>query len=199
MDGRKLASLHHQGITLWDVGTGKELVFFPIENPTVIALNRDGSVLAYGTDKTGITLLDVSTGETLQEIPLPEKDWPNYLLFSSDSRWLISAHGNHEIGVWDVQTGERRRTLQEHSEQVISLSLLDDGNTLYSFADDGMLCIWNLSSGQLVAKWDASPGPVSKDGRLLVTADEESGALHVWSITLKRKLRTLTYQSPWSN
>src|SRR5262249_54849905 len=59
-------------------------------------------------------------------------------LFAADGRYLLSASNDHQILVWDLQSGTKRALLG-HTDEVWHLLLLPKGQGLLSSGKDGTL------------------------------------------------------------
>jgi WD40 repeat protein len=71
--------------------------------------------------------------------------WVQTLIFSSDSRFLVSGSYDNTIRVWDMVGSSPVRVLEGHTDYVMDLSLLDD-RVLASGSYDNTIRMWDLSS-----------------------------------------------------
>jgi WD40 repeat protein len=197
-DGTRLATWNHKGITVWDIGADKELRFFPEKSRiTAIALNHDGSLLITGTEDSKIQIWDIERDENRAVLALEPHDWTNFVALDEQRRLLFSAQGQNDIGVWDLTTGRKLRTLAGHTDQVLWLKLLPEKHTVLSVDDDGTLKAWDYLTGVLRSNWKVSPGFVTDRGDWLVSGDPKArNRIQVWQIASRRLLKTLTYDSP---
>ncbi len=131
------------------------------------------------------------------------------LTISPDGQTLVSGSTlvgdswDSTIKIWDLCTGQLRRTLTGHSGWVISLAISPDGQTLVSGSEDNTIKIWHLSTGQLLrtltsgSYYKASSLAISPDGQTLVSGSASSGdspKITIWHLSTGRQLRTLTGQ-----
>ena len=156
-NGTWLASGTHQGkIQLWDVATGEPLVVFaePTDQENLgrilaLAFSPDGALLAAGirgnihlweTD-TANKFLSVNTAH--QRGPKPFSGAAEPLVFSPDGAVLVNGLHMGAIQLWDVTTGDKIATLDEHTQMVETLAFSPDGTTLVSTAVDGTILLWD--------------------------------------------------------
>ena len=114
-----------------------------------------------------IVVLDLADGELVCSIPI--RATIEVLRFQADSHTLISGGSDALIQFWDIESGELRRTLAEHSAPITCLSLSSDGRRLASASDrsvqgkqSGEIILWNLDDGTVQRKL-AGSGKVALD------------------------------------
>ena len=85
------------------------------------------------------------------------------------------------LRLWDLESGQRIRTLEGHTEWVIAVAVTPDGRRAVSGSADRTLRLWNLGSGKKIAAFagDGEIGScaVTSDGRTIV-GGESSGRVH---------------------
>lgn len=198
-EGAILASGDFAGvINLWDVAAGQRLgaPTQAHEGAWVLALafSPDGRLLASGGTDAEINLwqtANISAGRaaalTLAAAPLTaHENWITSLLFSDDSRLLISGSGDGAIRLWDAGSGEAvGRPLLGHAAQVWGVQFYrPHGNqTLVSLGGDGSIFWWDLATRQPIAPplhtfTETETFALSPDGsRLLLGALAETAQL----------------------
>ena len=149
-DGRTLASAGDGGtIYLWDLNTlSTRLTLIRHKGGrTQLVFSPDGKTLAsrggYLSRESykGIYLWDVATGGLLRTFSI--ESVPNALLFSPDSKVLVSGELNGTIQLWDVQTGQRLSSHKGHTRFVGDFVFSADGKTLVSASSDGTILLWD--------------------------------------------------------
>lgn len=113
--GKYLASGGRFEFRVYRTGNWQELYRVPRELamnlPGLMAFAHDGKLLAVNLNMTRILLLDPATGQRLAELEAPDSSSLERLRFDAESRYLIAAHPNHVVHVWDLI--ELRRSLRE--------------------------------------------------------------------------------------
>jgi WD40 repeat protein len=51
--------------------------------------------------------------------------------------------------VWDLHTGQLRRTLEGHTNFARGVAITADGRLVVSTSDDNTLKVWDLESGEI--------------------------------------------------
>jgi WD40 repeat protein len=113
------------------------------------------------------------------------------LAFSSDGKTLVSfSYSDKTANVWDVNTGELKKTFTGLSKIALSL----DGKTLTGSCDDNTIKLWDVETGELKNSLTGHSSEIlfiafSPDGKTLVSRDKET--IKLWNIStgeLKRSI-----------
>ena len=59
--------------------------------------------------------------------------------------YTLACWSSREIRLWDVDSGQRKATLQGHTDFVTSVAFSPDGQTLASGSWDGTILLWDMS------------------------------------------------------
>lgn len=71
------------------------------------------------------------------------------LSISPDSTTLVSGSRDFTLKIWDLNTGQLRKTLSEHYESVVSTHITDGGKSLISSSISGKVLQWDLPKATL--------------------------------------------------
>jgi RNA polymerase sigma factor (sigma-70 family) len=194
-DGKTLVTDDDHAFRFFDVTTGRARELPRPEGQKAgaqsLTFARDGKTLAASSlERDAIHLIDVAAGKNIRTIGLNGKRevvWS--LLFTRDSKRLVSAHQDGYVRFWDAATGAKVREYQAHYGIVGRMALSPDGKTLattawVSGAEDCSVRLWETATGKPLVR---HPGPqaavrffaFSPDSKRVATASHE-GALHVW-------------------
>ncbi len=67
--------------------------------------------------------------------------------FSPDGKWLATGGYDAKIAIWEVESGERLRTIEIHNGAIYDLAFSPDGNILASASGDMTVKLWRVSDG----------------------------------------------------
>jgi WD40 repeat protein len=89
--------------------------------------------------------------------------------------------GGTWLKVWDLETGECLRTLQEHRGMVTAVALHSDGRRAVSGNKDGTVKVWDLETGECLRTLVGHTRGVTAmalhaDGRRAVSAGKDAMA-----------------------
>src|SRR5262249_5158316 len=190
-DGKTLASGgEHGNVKLWDVATGKERATFKQTGITCLAFSPDGATLCVGGWRHRDTLLklwDVATGRELAPLPGGLPDHVRSVAFSHDGKTLAAGVGS--VFLWDMATGQLKRTLKAHTAApFIAFSPDDKMLATASGWGDHRLKVWDLTAEPprvVLDEKGAGCVAFSSDGRTIAVGNE------LWDVPTKKRKATL--------
>ncbi|MBO3734383.1 WD40 repeat domain-containing protein [Glycomyces niveus] len=193
-DGSRVYAVTDEGLQRWDLEHLPDIRHLRASaDIRAMALTPDGKRLIstgwYGTDVWNV-------GDS----GMPAAQYPDRVgnAVAVDAAGTLVANGVDDerlhIEIWDVETGETVRTLEESGAPVTSLDFSPDGATLAS-GNSGVLHIahqtafgvtlWDVATGEARLRLDWDPEiavfslDFSPDGSLLATVDQD-GVVQVW-------------------
>jgi WD40 repeat protein len=193
-DGRALASLSGNTVTLWDVGTGREHP--PLEVPAAappgiitITFSPDGRTLAAACHETHQAVLwDLETRRVRRRI-LHEGVYG--VAFSPSEAILATGTVGFadNLKLWNSDTGQPVSTLKGHPRDLDSCARVEfspDGRTLASGGSGGTVKLWDVATGRELAVLPGHTATVvtvafSRDGRTLASGSWD-GTVRVWDV-----------------
>jgi WD40 repeat protein/tRNA A-37 threonylcarbamoyl transferase component Bud32 len=163
-NGRRLAALDFtanpqssisQGLKVWDVTTGSEILTFPEFRGQAVSLNADGTRLAaYGWDRAGgyrFKVWQLPSGKEVGDILSPSFGSRGWLALSNDGRRLANAWNySNALDTWDVGTGKHLATLKVNYQPSATFAWCpDDKHLLTCLAGDRLgVRIWDPTTGE---------------------------------------------------
>jgi WD40 repeat protein/serine/threonine protein kinase/tetratricopeptide (TPR) repeat protein len=205
-DGRRLLTCNELNrLTVWDPHTGQDPLILPVNSPPLLHLvvSPDGQRLACGDDDGFTKVWDTVTGQLLLTLRGHPRR-PMGVAFSPDNSLLATgSHGNEEVKLWDLPTGQFSRTfaLPIKGSGIFALTFSPDGKHLavacrtpledrdkmewlvyvLSVASRAVVCTLR---GHANAIWDVAFSP---DGKRLVSASADASA-RVWDVQTGKEL-----------
>jgi len=149
-----LFSWHSGELQRWDIARGDVSVLreggpvlpAPASLPTLLEFSPDDTlILATLPNNLGCALLSAATFEPVREIPVV-----GHLCFgfSPDGQTLAFGFPNGTVRLVDARTGEIRRILTGHTNQVRGLAFSPDGLRLATASADTTARLWDLDTGE---------------------------------------------------
>lgn len=159
-----------------------------------VAVSTDGRHLATA-GRTGAYLWDVESGVLRHRFEYEGGNVPA-LVFSPDSRVLLTAGDSRIIRAWDTASGTMLRSFSGHAGEIQDLEFAPDGRTFVSASADNTARVWLLETGEALHRVTV-PGffidavAFTPDGsRLVTTTSSPSERIRLWDLTTETTIRT---------
>jgi WD40 repeat protein len=188
-DGTRLATASIGGVSLRKLVNGDLLPAIGEGVPAGdVAFSPDGSTLAFVHDQGGTAeIWDVARRARIARLPVGGDSGYYAIAFSPDGESVATGPlADPYVRIWDVDTGDLIRKLDQGSAGALTLDFSPDGRILAVSGFEPVASLWDVESGARIgptltagsrrAKIDLSP-----DGRrLLLTHADGRGA--VWDV-----------------
>ena len=194
-DGRLLVSgSSDHAVIIWDINAGKELFTLAAQADAIwsVCFSPDGKQLAAASwrDDHTIAIWDIASRRVMHTILIP--NWPPAksgicMAIHPDGILLASGtNGNGAIMLWNMRTGQEVRTLQGHSQTILTLAFSPDGKLLASGSEDNTARLWDVANGQKIAtlkehSHDVRSVAFSPDGEWLASGSLDD-AIKLWHL-----------------
>ncbi len=155
---------------------------------------RDSSIVAF-VDDTSLLVRDRAAPRR-DGVTVPRGGEKGGVAVTDLGDLIAVGNADGTIHLWAAGWAEpkRRATLKQHGAAVARLGFSEDGKTLVSCDEAGLVCVWNVANGELRTKHDTSRVPGSpfrlgvSDGGDVVTVVKRTGAsLASWKGDSPRK------------
>ncbi|MBI4625270.1 MAG: PD40 domain-containing protein [Verrucomicrobia bacterium] len=200
LDGRHLMGTSYSvfGLKVWEVATGDKI--WETTDPAggrvfgasvPFAYSSDGKRIAV-RNRTRIEIWDATSRQKLSEV----RNVPGHfeLRFTPDGEALLAAHGeDRTLKLWDVATGQVRKSFVGHLGPLVAAAFAPDGRTIASGGIGGTIRIWDTeatSPRQVVPSqrsWISALG-FSPDGQRLASGDRE-GSVRIHDVSTGREIK----------
>jgi tRNA A-37 threonylcarbamoyl transferase component Bud32 len=149
-DGTRIAAGHAftsdndpGAIRVYEVETGNEIRTFPVPSAAgCLTFSPDGKHLLSANSCT-IRLWDLAAGTQLKHFE-GHTGGVEWVVFTPDSRRIVSAGADCTVRVWDVASGNELCCFRGHAGGVLGVSVSPDGRHALSGSKDGTLRLWRL-------------------------------------------------------
>jgi WD40 repeat protein len=182
-------------ITLWDADTHKPLRSSAAHHGWIysLAFSHDNKSLA-SASPYDVCLWRVADGDKLAKL----ESASGVVAFSPTANLLVTGH---HVTLWDAQTHEKQRELDEEVSYGRGLAFSADGKWLAVGNKDGLIRLWNAATGKEITEPDAHQGLVrsldfSPDGSLLASTSGHDGTLRLWGTASGAQLRKMMLRGP---
>jgi WD40 repeat protein len=201
-DGKILAAVGYQGVTLFDLASGSELRTIPgtgahtsAVSSGYLAFTPDSATLAAIVGDV-VKLYDVASGDELLTIVA---DGSFHIAISPDGAELYAVGWGKPITVWDMATGAKVRSIGTNSISIDGMILSPDGSTLATSSFDGTIILWDAAEGRQLRTFKESNARIggltfSPDGRILAAIADDV-TIQLWDASAGEMLKTLTGHS----
>lgn len=200
-DARTLFTAGSDGsVIAWDVGgsrrLGQTFRFASTSDraSTASAVSPDGTAFATSPGEGRVALWRTRTLTRLPGALRGPVGHVNSLAFSDDGK-LLAAAGSDRAVVWDAATAKITRVLPVAELGAQTIAFSPNGTTLAMGQIDGSDVIYDLRTGERVARFDNAGSTdsidFSPDGKLLASASLD-GSVTVWDVNGKEAVAALT-------
>jgi WD40 repeat protein/serine/threonine protein kinase len=185
-DGKLIAVASDQGAAIYDLSTGQKIHEISRgQNTKDLRFNRDGSVLAIGTERDGLIAINPTTGKEVFG-PLPHGNTVIAVRFSADGTRLLTGSLDGVARIWNAQTGEPATPPLRHGEVLTTAEFSPTGMSVATASRDGTVRIWDAATGDPLSEPLRHGAEVrtigfTPDGRKLVAA-LSGDWVHIWDL-----------------
>jgi len=119
--------------------------------------------------------------------------------FTHDGKTLVSSSRDSKIKVWDVETGELKKTLTNHTADVYTIAFSHDGTLMASGSTDTKIILWDAATFEPIRTLEGHTAAVreaefSRDDKTLASVGEDS-TFRLWDVATGELKVTRTDQT----
>ena len=191
-DGRRLATLSHDRVTLWDVDAGREVRSFPFEAPRAAAVSPGGKRVAIGAFNGSVQVLDAETGTAEVEVPAPKPQQSvSGMEFSPDGRLLAITRAELRppynvllrVTIHDAADGRERLAVGpfQEVESLRPVAFSTNGRRVGVQVSRGEIHIWETGGVRFRREGVVTAGAPGQINAFAISADGLYVALGLWN------------------
>ncbi len=139
-------------IRLWRSSDAELIRTLPLgAGGTTMDISPDGALLAIGSPANRSILLWSIKGDSLwKQIVIAETDFTDIVVrFTQDGHYIAAHAIGGLLGLWDIQTEERKQVFEQAQTQPQSLDLSPDGRYIASANMSGHILVWQRATGKV--------------------------------------------------
>ena len=104
------------------------------------------------------------------------------ILFSPDSKRIMSGSGDATIRIWDATNGEGLMVLYGHKDYIESLAISPDGSRIVSSSRDNTTKVWDADTGAelMTIPTRSACTAFSPNGMIIAGGAGERGDITLW-------------------
>ena len=188
------ATLPGEGIRSWDARTGgvKNRIARQQGPDEVTATSSNGEFIVEATAKE-VRVVDLVNG-THKVLPLRIANRVSAIALSRDSRSLVTADDVGDIRIWDLSSGQIKKTF-ETGQEITAVAIDPSGQLFAAARVDRSIGLWNVTAGPLQVELKKHTDVVnalafSSDGKTLASGGDDRTAI-LWDVASAKVKRTL--------
>lgn len=194
MGGGKEDSTVH----VWRLETGEEILSFEAHKyglQEIVFSPNSKHIATAGWDQTA-RIWDAATGQKLHE--LPHDGFVSSVAYLPGGKQLVSGCHDKRVRVWDAETGQLQKTLQGHTDGVLSVAGSSDGKLILS-GGERLAILWDAERGTDLGNLDRETTLFDDvafyPGNKHAATTGLDGVVRFWEVKSRRELcRLMAFQ-----
>jgi WD40 repeat protein len=186
-------------VSLWNLETGEEKTLFQTTQiggalyVQTAAFSSDNRLLAFNIART-IQIVDVASLEVLREFE-DQDAFVRALVFSPDSRLLLSGAMDGALILWNVESGQAETRIKGHDNVITGVAFSPDGSKFLSASWDRTIRVWETGTGRRLKTLEGHPGRVNSaafvDNHHIISGGGE-GTVRIWDVETGKETARFT-------
>ncbi len=187
-DGRVITGSWDSTIKVWRDGACERTIQAH-HHVNEVKMLRNGDFVSLQGNHTAkfwtSTCALISTVNISHEGHEEEREWPECIAALLNGTHFVVGYSSGVVNLFGMD-GTLVRTIEGHSEHVVSLAAMLDGQRFLSGSDDKMIKLWDIHSEDSLIEWYAGDPiyalAVAPDGQRILSGDLD-GTVKVWLLS----------------
>jgi WD40 repeat protein len=203
-DGKKVVVGNSDGVRMWDIESGKELMAITENTGTVwsLSVSPDGRQALAGSNSGIVRLYDLEAGKKLQEFK-GHKNGAWGAVFLPGGKEALTGSWDQTMRVWDLQSGKETRLFAGVRDNIRCLAVSPNGKTVAGghFTNKGnqhgpgTLRLWDIESGKELRSCEGHAEEIpcvafSPDGKTVLSCGYDKN-MRLWDVETGKELRKI--------
>ncbi|MBE2282304.1 MAG: TIR domain-containing protein [Prosthecobacter sp.] len=117
------------------------------------------------------------------------------IAFRHDGKYVCVGSDDGSVRLWDIETGQMRKTFTGHTQAIWSVLWSRDGKHIFSGGMDSIIRLWDTATGKCIRSFDKDIGSIrgmslSSDDSVVLSVSEDSD-VRIWDVQTGRRLNLL--------
>ncbi len=167
-DNTQFAVASSIGIWIYNINNGEAQSLFADNFAIKIAFSPDGRFIASSGSDRKVRVWNLINSQLLRTFDIDQRySNNNAIAFSPDGRTLANG-----IELWDIHTGQHKTSLKwHHTDRVQAMTFSTDGKMLATTTRRSNVRLWDVASGQEIAKLHEGGEYYSQDHKVAFSSD----------------------------
>ena len=194
-DGRRLVSIHQDGLRIWDPDSGQEHLDFSLSGGgRCVAFSPDGNGIVTGGNDGAVRILEAASGRLIRTFR-GHSGPVIALAVSPDGHRIASWEGRGFLKVWDATSHQESLTIAPHERNLATKVVFTPqapGSQVVSLGAGGTVRHWDATHGTKTIALEPNRGPfgfgeISANGQRAVTLGTDR-RLRIWDTASGQEL-----------
>ena len=190
-------------IRKWDIPSGKTVKTYPVPNNSAFSIDftKDGNSAIIATNNQFPTYIELDfTSEKIVKQIQRDVHVAYKIAFNSDGSQLITAGPYRPTCVWDLNSGQQLRTINDQKDGIYWLEINTKDNSYISSGADSIIRLINFENGKTLKTFVGHKGAIisvsfDQKGKNAISVGKDQ-TIRLWDIASGKEIRQFQKKMP---